>query len=155
MVIIEQQREFLSATWEISLTVLYHFWMSWFISIKGNSSLSFYLFHKETQNLKLKNSRILQRELSPSFCFIFENTNLNTINVSSGSTFKISFLFPCGTCKRHSRTQYKLNCPAHLHQPTIHSLSFRCHFVYAGRIWGRGEPHPPTLTQAEWSQGIW
>lgn len=48
---------------------------------RGSSNLSFYPFHQETQNLKRNHSRsIAKRELSPTFCFVFEYITLNNMS---------------------------------------------------------------------------
>lgn len=83
---------------------------------RGSTHLSFCPFHQETHNLKLNHSRsIAKKELRPSLCFVFENITLNNMS-ALGPCLKVSlFIFPCGTCIRYSRTQYKLNCSVHPH----------------------------------------
>lgn len=65
MAIIEQQTEFLSAHWHFSDSVLSFLnkclvYILALVYFSQRQFMSFYLFHQETQNLKLNSSRILQ-----------------------------------------------------------------------------------------------
>lgn len=97
-----------------------------------------------TKTHRIENLTIVEackRELRPRLCFMFENVTLDNINVSSRTTFNMSpFIFPHGTCKRHSRIQFTRNCLVYPYQSAVPGI------CYTGSILACRGPHSPALS---------